>query len=135
MSMPQSAYDPREPVPGARDEVPGSRDEAPRFDPATGQPLNEAAHKVQADNMPQKPPNGADTRAEAFTRDPRADERYQAPPERIEGEGVKTGPPHDHYVHLADGSVITGHAGGTHFHDAERGLIPVVSVFPMGTQE
>lgn len=44
-------------------------------------------------------------------------------------EGVKTGHDPDHYVHLANGAVIAGCAGGTHYDDPERGLVPIVSVY------
>ena len=78
--------------------------------------------------------SGAQTR-DPMLREAQRQERYSQPPEAISGEGVKTGPPLDHYVHLADGSVIEGHAGGSVYHDAERGLIPIVRTFPKGVIE
>ena len=59
---------------------------------------------------------------------------YAQPPAPTEGEGVVTGHAPDHYVHLADGSVVAGCSGGTVFHDADNGLIPIVSVFPAGRE-
>jgi hypothetical protein len=60
------------------------------------------------------------------------DEAHAEPPARDYGEGVITGDPADHYVHLGNGAVIAGSSGGTHYHDPKNGLIPIVSVYPAG---
>jgi hypothetical protein len=62
----------------------------------------------------------------------RAGEKHADPVAPQWGEGVITGDPADHYVHLANGAVIPGSSGGTHYHDPEMGLVPIVSTFPAG---
>lgn len=52
--------------------------------------------------------------------------------QEVSMEGVVTGDPHDHYVHLANGAVVTGCSGGTHYDDPEWGLVPIVARFPAG---
>lgn len=64
----------------------------------------------------------------------RATESHPEPPQREWGEGVITGDPPDHYVHLANGAVIPGNSGGTHYHDPEMGLVPIVNVFYAGRE-
>lgn len=68
----------------------------------------------------------------SMLRAPREGEKHPTPPRREWGEGVITGEPHDHYVQLANGAVITGCAGGTHYDDPDYGLIPVIATFPAG---
>lgn len=70
--------------------------------------------------------------ADSLTTDAREGESHPAPPVRIEGEGAITGDPPDHYVHLANGAVIPGSSGGTHYDHPTLGLIPIVRVFPAG---
>lgn len=65
-------------------------------------------------------------------REPRANEKHAEPPKAEWGEGVVTGDPADHYVHLANGAVIPGNSGGTHYHDPDMGMVPIVNVFPAG---
>lgn len=60
------------------------------------------------------------------------EEQHRQPPAAEWGEGVVTGHAPDHYVHLANGAVIEGCAGGTHYHDPERGIIPIVAVYRKG---
>lgn len=68
-------------------------------------------------------------------RAPRAGETHPDPVDTREwGEGVVTGDAPDHYVQLANGAVIPGSSGGTHYHDPEMGLIPIVAVFPAGKE-
>jgi hypothetical protein len=62
----------------------------------------------------------------------RAGEAHATPVQPEWGEGVVTGDPADHYVHLANGAVIPGSSGGTHYHDPEMGLVPIVRTFPAG---
>lgn len=62
------------------------------------------------------------------------DEQHQAPPVQEWGEGVITGDPPDHYVHLANGAVVTGSNGGTHYHDPDQGIVPIVAVYPAGRE-
>lgn len=89
-----------------------------KFDPLTGEPLD-------GENPPVKS-------GDPNLRTPRANEKHAAPPVQEWGEGVVTGDPADHYVHLANGAVIPGNSGGTHYHDPDLGLVPIVSVFPAG---
>ncbi len=68
-----------------------------------------------------------------YLRSGRDGEEHAKPEERTWGEGVITGDDPDHYVHLANGAVIAGSSGGTHYHDAETDtLIPIVQVFAAG---
>lgn len=67
-------------------------------------------------------------------RKPRAGEAYAQPPEREWGEGVVTGDPPDHYVQLANGAVIPGSSGGSHYHDPEMGLVPITATYPAGRE-
>jgi hypothetical protein len=62
------------------------------------------------------------------------DEVHAQPTAPVEGEGAITGDPPDHYVHLANGAVIAGSSGGTHYHDPELGIVPIVSVYPAGKE-
>lgn len=75
------------------------------------------------------------TNSDPFLQQPREGEVHAAPEERTYGEGVVTGDAPDHYVHLANGAVMSGSAGGTHYHDAATDtLIPIVRVFPAGKE-
>lgn len=67
-------------------------------------------------------------------RGPRNGESHPQPVSQEWGEGVVTGDPPDFYVHLANGAVVAGSSGGTHYHDPELGLIPIVAVFPAGKE-
>lgn len=68
-----------------------------------------------------------------YLRAPREGEEHAKPAQQEWGEGVETGGPFDHYVHLANGAVVAGHSGGTVYHDAETDtLIPIVRTFPAG---
>lgn len=62
------------------------------------------------------------------------DEQHAAPVTPEYGEGVITGDAPDHYVQLANGAVIPGNSGGTHYHDPKMGLVPIVAVFPAGRE-
>ncbi len=64
----------------------------------------------------------------------RSGETHVTPPQPEYGEGVVTGDAPDHYVHLANGAVVAGSAGGTHYHDPDSGLVPIVSVYPAGKE-
>jgi len=65
---------------------------------------------------------------------PRENESHPAPPAVEWGEGVVTGHAPDHYVHLANGAVIPGCAGGTHYDDPVLGLVPIVAKFAAGKE-
>lgn len=67
-------------------------------------------------------------------RSAREGETHKAPPQAVEGEGVITGDAPDHYVHLANGAVIPGSSVGTHYHDPDMGLVPIVNRFPAGKE-
>lgn len=82
----------------------------------------------ETQETPSQPQNGS----ASPLRGPRAGEQHAAPPAIEWGEGVVTGDPPSHYVHLANGAVVEGSAGGTHHHDPEYGLIPIVAVYPKG---
>lgn len=71
---------------------------------------------------------------EANLRAPRQEETHPAAPTAEFGEGVITGHGPDHYVHLANGAVIPGCSGGTHYHDPDMGLLPIVRTFPAGRE-
>lgn len=73
-----------------------------------------------------------DPRNDPNIRTPRQGEVHQPRPQQEWGEGVVTGDPPDHYVHLANGAVIPGSSGGTHYDDPEMGIVPIVRVFPAG---
>lgn len=62
------------------------------------------------------------------------EDKHPEPAARIEGEGAVTGEPPDHYVHLANGAVIPGCSVGTHYHDPEMGLVPIVNRFYAGRE-
>lgn len=79
-------------------------------------------------------PTGQPGNPDANLKGPRTGEAHPEPPQRIEGEGCITGDPPDHYVHLANGAVVPGSSGGTHYHDPEMGLVPIVRTFPAGRE-
>ena len=39
-----------------------------------------------------------------------------------------------HALTSINGAVVAGSAGGTHYHDPEMGLVPIVAVFPAGKE-
>lgn len=87
------------------------------------------------DPRTETPPTGRDpyaSKPQSMLRAPREGQKHPEPPKREWGEGVVTGEPHDHYVQLANGAVITGCAGGTHHDDPDYGLIPIIATFPAG---
>lgn len=65
-------------------------------------------------------------------RNAREGEVHKTPVQPEYGEGAITGEPPDHYVHLANGAVVPGCSVGTHYHDPEMGLVPIVNRFPAG---
>jgi len=71
---------------------------------------------------------------DANLRAARTDQKHPEPPQRIEGEGVITGDPPDHYVHLANGAVVPGNSVGTHYHDPDMGLVPIVARYYAGRE-